>query len=315
MNFYQQLYFHQLGTDSAEDRFELGKGFPRIAEIEVEVHQPSGMALCNVQNGDGGEFSHHVRGIDGKWRQISEFGDKLVQATFEPSGSILAITRAGAPRGKIIRIADATSAKRRVRELIPTGKDTIVTSFYHSPPSLVATPKRIYVTYQLGGPSEIRVFDHDGRELSKPEQLPISSVGGMEKLPGDDILFRNNSYVAPTGWYHYRAAQSRTVKTALSSQSPVNFQDVTVTRQFATSKDGTQVPVNILRPASVNKPGPLVLYGYGGYAINLTPRFRVANKSLLEQGVTYAVANIRGGGEFGEAWHLAGNLTNKQNVL
>ena len=315
LNFYQQLFFHPLGTDSADDRFELGKGFPRIAEIEVEVHQPSGIVLCNVQNGDGGEFAHYIRDTDGNWRQLSHFGDKLVQATFEPAGTILAITRDGAPRGRIVRINRPTSAKRSIDDLIPEGKDTIVTSFYRAPPSLVATANRIYVTYQLGGPSEIRVFDHKGAALAKPKQLDIASVGGIEPLAGDDILFRNNSYVDPTGWYHFQPQTGRTVKTKLSSESPVDFSDVQVTREFAISKDGTRIPVNIQRPASAKGAGPLVLYGYGGYAINLTPRFREGNKSLLEQGVTYVVANIRGGGEYGEAWHLAGNLTNKQNVF
>lgn len=315
LNFYQQLYFHQLGTDSANDRFELGKGFPRIAEIEVEVHQPSGMVLCNVQNGDGGEFSHFIRSTDGSWRQFSQFGDKLVQAIFEPSGSILAITRDDAPRGKIVRIENAASDQPVINEVIHQGDDTIVTSFYHAPPSLVATPNRIYVTYQLGGPSEIRVFDRDGTELDKPRQFPISSVGGIERLNGDDILFRNNSYVQPTNWYQFKASDGQTINTELSSKSPVDLTGVRVTREFATSKDGTKVPINIQRPKSAKGAGPLVLYGYGGYGINLTPRFRAANKTLFEQGVTYAVANIRGGGEYGEAWHLNGNLTNKQNVF
>ena len=315
LNFFQQLYFHQLGTDSANDRFELGTGFPRIAEIEVEVHHPTGMVLCNVQNGDGGEFAHYIRSTEGQWSQFSRFGDKLVQATFEPAGTLLAITREGAPRGKIVRISNAETAKRSVDELIPECGQTIVTSFYRAPPSLVATPDRIYVTYQLGGPSEIRVFDLTAAVLAKPKRLPISSVGGIERLTGDDILFSNNSYVDPTGWYQYDASDGQTIKTKLSSTSPADFSDVGVVREFATSKDGTKIPVNIMRPKSVNGPGPLVLYGYGGYGINLTPRFRAANKSLLEQGVTYVVANIRGGGEYGEAWHLAGNLTNKQNVF
>jgi prolyl oligopeptidase len=315
LNFYQQLYFHQLGSNSADDRFELGKDFPRIAEIEVEVHAPSGMVLCNVQNGDGGEFAHHVRTTDGKWFQFSQFGDKLVQATFEPSGTILAITREQAPRGKIVRIRDVTLPSRSTHDLISEDKDTIVTSFYHSPPSLVATANRIYVTYQLGGPSEIRVFDHQGTPLEKPKQLPISSIGGIEPLIGDDIVFRNNSYVEPTLWFHYKAAFGQTNKTKFSSKSPVDFSDIDVRREFAQSKDGTKIPINIQRPAWVTGAGPLVLYGYGGYAISLTPRFNAANMSLLEQGVTYAVANIRGGGEYGEEWHLAGNLTNKQNVF
>ncbi|MCA9140032.1 MAG: S9 family peptidase [Planctomycetales bacterium] len=315
LNFYQQLYYHKLGTDSAKDRYELGQGFPRIAEIEVEVHHPTGMVLCNVQNGDGGEFAHYVRTTDGKWHQFSHFGDKLVQATFEPSGSVLAITREDAPRGKIVRITNPASESHTSTNLIPQGDDTVVTSFYRAPPSLVATPNRIYVTYQLGGPSEIRVFDRNGSELAKPTQLPISSVGGIEPLTKDDILFHNSSYVEPTLWYHYEATEGKTIRTELSSKSPVDMSNVRVSREFATSKDGTKVPINIQRPASAKRPGPLVLYGYGGYGINLTPRFRASNQVLFEQGVTYAVANLRGGGEYGEAWHLAGNLTNKQNVF
>ncbi|MDV6029432.1 MAG: S9 family peptidase [Phycisphaera sp. RhM] len=315
LNFYQQLYFHQLGTDSANDRFELGTDFPRIAEIEVEVHRQTGHVLCNVQNGDGGEFAHYVRRADSNWIQFSHFGDKLVQATFEPSGDILAITREDAPRGKIVRISTLTTKGALIEPLIPENEDTIVTSFYRAPPSLVATDNRIYVTYQLGGPSEIRVFDRDGNALAKPKQLPISSVGGLEPLTGDDILFYNSSYVDPTLWFHYDASDEMTIKTPLSSESPVDMSDVRVTRQFAVSKDGTKVPVNIMRPASANRPGPLVLYGYGGYGINLTPRFNASNKVLLENGVTYVVANLRGGGEYGEAWHLDGNLTKKQNVF
>lgn len=315
LNFYQQLYFHALGTDSANDRFELGKGFPRIAEIEVEVHHSSGAVLCNVQNGDGGEFAHYYRDSNGDWIQFSSFGDKLVQATFEPAGTILAITRDEAPRGRIVRISGVSDSGSTIQPLIAEGNDTIVTSFYRAPPSLVATDDRIYVTYQLGGPSEIRVFDHSGKELRKPDQLPISSVGGLEPLSGNDILFQNSSYIQPTLWFRYEADSGRTNKTDLSSKSPVDLSDVQVTREFATSKDGTKVPINIQRPSSAKRPGPLVLYGYGGYGINLTPRFNAANKVLFENGITYAVANLRGGGEYGEAWHLDGNLTKKQNVF
>ncbi|QDT05040.1 Prolyl endopeptidase [Rubripirellula lacrimiformis] len=315
LNFYQQLFFHELGTDSANDRFELGTDFPRIAEIEVEVNDATGRVLCNVQDGDGGQFSHFVRSAAGRWVQFSQFGDKLVQATFEPNGCVLAITRQDAARGRIVRLPDPVNDPRKQVPVIDEDTDTVVTSFYHAPPSLLATEDRIYVTYQLGGPSQIRVFDLHGQPLPAPTQLPISSVGGIEPLSGNDILFHNASYVQPTQWLHFDAANSETIRTALSSQSNVDFDDVTVRREFATSKDGTQVPVNIIRPESATGAGPLVLYGYGGYGINLTPGFKAANKVLLEQGVTYVVANIRGGGEFGEQWHLGGNLTNKQNVF
>ncbi len=315
LGFYQQLYFHRLGTSADEDRYELGKGFPRIAEIEVETH-PNGSVVANVQNGDGGEFAHYLRSPAGDWRQFSKFGDKIVQATFRPDGDLLLISRDGAPRGKILGLSAKDLDTSHATELIPEGEDAIVTSFYHSPPSLLATDSRIYVTYQLGGPSEIRVFDEHGKRVEGPAQLPVSAVGGLAPLTGDDVMFANTSFVQPPAFYLFRAAVGKTEKTKLATESPVSFGDVKVVREFATSKDGTKIPVNIMLPkAAGEEPRPTVLYGYGGYSINITPNFQASRKVLLEQGVIYAVANLRGGGEYGESWHRQGNLTNKQNVF
>ena len=320
LGFYQQLYFHKLGTSADDDHYELGKGFPRIAEIEVESH-PNGSVVANVQNGDGGEFEHYLRSPAGKWQRFSRFGDKIVQATFRPDGDLLLISRDGAPRGKILSLSAQNLDTSQATELIPETEDSVVTSFYHSPPSLLATDSRIYVTYQLGGPSEIRVFDHHGKRVEGPQQLAVSSVGGMAPLTGDDMMFSNASFVEPPAFYLFRAAAGKTEKTKLATDSPVSFDDVEVVREFATSKDGTKIPVNILLPKSASTsiqaghPQPTILYGYGGYGINITPTFYAARKVLLEQGVIYAVANLRGGSEYGEAWHLQGNLTNKQNVF
>ena len=320
MGFYQQLYFHQLGTSADDDRYELGKGFPRIAEIEVESH-PNGSIVANVQNGDGGEFEHYLRSPAGDWRQFSNFGDKIVQATFRPDGDLLLISRDGAPRGRILGLSTNDLDTNRAIELIPESDDTVVTSFYHIPPSLLATKSRIYVTYQLGGPSEIRVFDYEGNRVEGPRQLAVSAVGGLAPLMGDDVMFANTSFVQPPAFFLFRADAGETEKTKLATDSPVSFDGVEVVREFATSKDGTKIPVNILLPKSAGtsirsgRPQPTILYGYGGYGVNITPGFQAARKVLLEQGVIYAVANIRGGGEYGESWHLQGNLTNKQNVF
>jgi prolyl oligopeptidase len=97
----------------------------------------------------------------------------------------------------------------------------------------------------------------------------------------------------------------------------VNFDDAELVREMATSKDGTKVPVNILMKKGTKLDGsnPLILYGYGGYGVNLNPYFSPANRVWLDHGGIMVVANLRGGGEYGEAWHLAGNLTKKQNVF
>ncbi len=112
-------------------------------------------------------------------------------------------------------------------------------------------------------------------------------------------------------------ADEEPAKTALIVTSPADFGDVEVTRAFATSRDGTQVPLNIIHRKGIALDGanPMILYGYGGFGISLTPTFSVRRRLWMDYGGVFAIANLRGGGEYGEDWHLAGNLTRKQNVF
>ncbi|HLJ09654.1 MAG TPA: prolyl oligopeptidase family serine peptidase [Planctomycetaceae bacterium] len=317
IDFYQQAYFHKLGTPTEEDRYEIGKDFPRVAEIEFTMHEKSGTLLATVQNGDGGEFAHYLRSSDGTWKRLADFADRVIQAAFDRDGDLFFISRVGAPRGKIVRVPLSNPDLGGAKTIVPEGPDTIVTSFYHAPPSLLATEKRLFVVYQLGGPSELRVFDLEGNRLEGPRQLALSAVGGLTKLDGDDVLFSNMSYVEPLAYRRFRADSGKTEPTGLATKSPVAFSGVEVVREFAISKDGTKVPVNIMLPAGAKRDGanPMLVTGYGGYGVNLTPAFSAVRKVLLEQGVILAVANLRGGGEYGEPWHLQGNLTKKQNVF
>ncbi|MCH7813201.1 MAG: prolyl oligopeptidase family serine peptidase, partial [Planctomycetes bacterium] len=314
--FYQQLYYHKLGTPTEDDRYELGKDLPRIAEIQLQADTGSGRLLVTVQKGDGGQFAHYLRSTDGKWRQFSVFGDQTLQAAFGPHDDLFILSRKDAPRGKVLRtrIADLDVSKAQV--IIPQGADTIVEDFW-GPPTVLPTATRLYVQYQLGGPSQIRVFDHQGKRMPAPEQLAVGAVAGLTPLGGDDVLFANWSFVQPSAWYRFNPQSEQTTKTSLVTESPVDFSDVKVVREFATSADGTKVPVNILLPKGIKLDGsnPCVVSGYGGYGVNLGPRFRATRKLLLEQGVIYAVANLRGGGEYGQEWHHQGNLTHKQNVF
>ena len=315
-DFYQQVYFHAFGTSTDRDRYEIGKDFPRIAEIQLDMDLPTGRLLATVQDGDGGEFAHYLRMPGGDWHQFSRFGDRTLQATFGPNDELFVLSRDKAPRGKILRVTIPTLEVSTAETVIPEGADTIVSSFMGAP-SILATDTRLYVTYQLGGPSEIRVFDRRGRRVAGPKQLPVSSVGGLTRGGGDNVFFSNNSYIEPRSWYDFNVKTGKTVKTSLATESPVDFSDIKVLREFATSKDGTKIPVNILMPKGARLDGsnPCVVSGYGGYGVSLSPRFRPGIRVLLDQGVVYAVANLRGGGEYGEQWHRQGNLTKKQNVF
>ena len=317
LNFYQQAYFHALGTPTESDRYEIGKNFPRVAEIEFEMHPANGTLLLTVQNGDGGHFAHYLRTSRGEWKQVSTFEDDVIQMTFGPKEDLYLISREDAPRGKILRVSLSNPDVRKAQTIIPEGPDTIVTSFYHSPPSLLPTTNRLYVLYQLGGPSELKVFDLQGKSATAPRQLPLATAGGLTRLEGDSVLFLNTSFVEPPAWYRFDAARGETTKTALVTESPVDFRDVEVTREFATSKDGTRVPVNLIYPKGLKRDGknPCLITGYGGYGTNVTPAFSAIRRVLLDQGFVIGVANLRGGGEFGDPWHRQGNLTRKQNVF
>ena len=314
--FYQQVYFHKLGTPAKADRYELGRDFPRIAEIQLDADVATGRVLASVQNGDGGEFAHYLRSPDGKWTQFSKFGDRTVQAFFGRHDDLFLVSLLGAPRGKVEHIAIADLSKKKPQTIIAQGDDAITTSFI-GPPTMTATPDRLYIVYQLGGPSEIRAFDHRGKRVTAPRQLALASTYELEPLDGNDLLFGSVSYLEPDARYVFHAAEGSTEKTALASRSPVDLSDAEVVREFATSLDGTKVPVNIIMRKGTPRDGknPLLATGYGGYGVSTVPHYQPLYRVLLDQGVIVAVANIRGGAEYGESWHLEGNLTKKQNVF
>ncbi|HYE03698.1 MAG TPA: prolyl oligopeptidase family serine peptidase [Phycisphaerales bacterium] len=316
MDFYMHLWFRTLGTPVDQDRYEIGKDFPKIAEIQVES-APNGVVLLTMQKGDGGEFQHYVRQASGGWSLLADYDAKVDQATLAPDGAAAyLIVRRDAPRGRLMKVG-LGAGDDSSREIVAQGEDTIVSDFW-DPTVMEVTPGRLYLTYQTGGPSEVRVFDLAGKPQPGPKQLSVSAVGGLNAVgSGDAILFNQTSYIDPPAWYVFDPAAGTTTRTALATPSRLDFSPYEVVREMATSKDGTKVPINIIRRKGLALDGahPCVLSGYGGYGVNITPGFSSADIILLEQGVVLAEANIRGGGEFGEEWHHQGNLTNKQNVF
>jgi len=315
-NFWVQVYFHALGTDTTEDAYELGKGLPRIAEYRLDTDKRTGRVLATVQDGDGGEFAHFLREADGKWRKFSDFGDKTLVAAFGPDDTLFVMSRKDAPRGQILRVPIDTLAVAGAPVVVPEGVDAVVEDFW-GPPTVLPTASRLYVVYQLGGPSTIRAFTLDGKPADAPKQADVSANGGLVPLGGDDVAFWSRSYVTPTAWHTFVAETGATTQTGFASEAPTSLDDITVTREMATSKDGTKVPINILVPKGTPKDGTAaaVVYGYGGYGVNIEPGFASRYRPLFDQGVVIAITNLRGGGEFGEEWHRQGNLTNKQNVF
>ena len=310
MGFYTQVYFHKLGTKSETDRYEVGKEFPRIGEILLQTSEDGAFVLARVANGDGGDASFWLRGADGKWTKIAADEDKVYAARFGLDATLWLLSRKDASHGKLLAMPLAHPVLADAKVVVAQDPQLTITAFE-------PTKTRLYVTDMVGGPSDLRVLDLAGKMLRQVPLLPVSAVNEVARVGGDDVLFSNESYVDPPAWFRIAGADGQPVKTGLAAKPAVDFSDVEVVREMATSKDGTKIPINILRRkgTKLDHSNPTILYAYGGYGVNLTPNYSPTQKLWLEQGGVFAVANLRGGGEFGDEWHLAGNLLNKQNVF
>ncbi|MCG8417600.1 MAG: prolyl oligopeptidase family serine peptidase [Proteobacteria bacterium] len=316
-DFYQQLWFHRVGTPAAQDRYELGRELPKIAEISANVRSSTGELLVTVQNGDGGDLAHYLRAPGGTWQQLSRFGDGIKGIFFGRPGDLFVLSKKDAPNGKILRLSGGSTDIARAKLIIDQRPQSITWTFWNNR-KLLVSDSRIYIIYQAGGPTVLRVFDHNGKPMADPEQLPVASMGGLRSLAGDEVLFHQSSFLTPGGWYWLGAGTGGTRRVdTISRISRVDFSDAEVIREYATSRDGTKIPVSIIIGKDAPRDGsrPCIANGYGGYGSSIQPRYRPLTRIMLDRNTCFAIANLRGGGEFGEEWHRQGMLTNKQNVF
>ena len=313
LDFYQQIYFHKLGTPVGVDTYSIGKEFPRIAEISMHTSYDGRYVLAQVANGDGGEFAYYLMDLNGgragEWTQLAQFSDKITQAVLGKDQALYLLSVNNAPRGKILRMPLEKPALANAETVVPES-DVAIQAF-------VPSATLLYVIDSIGGPSRVRLIDHKGHDKGEVPTLPTSAVYGATSLRGDDLLYENESYLTPGAFYRYDASGGKTTRTALYQTSPVNFNDAEVVREWAVSKDGTKIPMSVIRKKGIKLDGsaPALLTGYGGFNVSLTPFFDPTVRLWLDRGGVSVVANLRGGGEYGEGWHHAGNLTKKQNVF
>ena len=309
LGFYQQVWFHRLGTASGQDSYVLGKDSPRIAEIALTSSEDGRYTLATVANGDGGEFELFLLGPRGQWEKIAGFADRITHGEFGADGSLYLLSLENAPMGKLLRMPLATPQLSRAQTVVPESK-VVIEQF-------VPAKEHLYVVDLVGGPSQIRVFDRGGRF---ERTVPIEPVSNVLELALDDaghLLFQSVSYKQPRAWRRFDSDSGKVTATALEETAAADFSDIEVLRETATSKDGTAVPMTILRRKGTKLDGanPVLLYGYGGFNVSRKPGFLPYLRPLFDRGVVYVETNLRGGGEFGEAWHMAGSLTYKQNVF
>ena len=314
-HFYQTVWFHRIGTAVSADRQVFGDGLPRVAEIQMDYSTLARALLITVANGDGGQFAHYVLERGGALHQVTKFDDDVEYAAFGPDRGLYLVSERDAPKRRILKLAAGDYMLAHGRVLVPESADVIATEFTGEDP-IAFVGRAMAVRYLAGGPSKLKMFDLDGRPRGDVELPPVSAVDEMESVEGD-LIYSVETYLTPRA-FHRRTPDGHDTAMSMKVTSPVNFNDMEVTRVTARSRDGAEVPINIIRRKGVALDGshPTLLYGYGGYGISMTPAFLGATRRIFfDAGGVYAIANLRGGGEFGEAWHGNGSLTKKQNVF
>jgi prolyl oligopeptidase len=234
---------------------------------------------------------------------------------------VYAVSRKNSSNGKIVKLSApfTNGGLASAPVIVPESKVAILSGGAEQKVAdLGLSRDRLFVRDIVGGPNQIRVFDLSGKPQGKLPLPAIAANSEIEPLANGEVLFDVSTYLRPRYYAEWNPKTGKARETALKVTSPVSFADAQVTRVFATSKDGTRVPVNLItkKVTKLNGGNPTLLYGYGGYGISQTPTFLGAFRRVwLDGGGIYAIANTRGGAEYGERWHREGMLTKKQNVF
>ena len=303
--FSASLYHHKLGTESETDREAFGQGLSEVAEWELTTSPGGKMTAALVHFGDGAPYQLAFQTEDGWKMVVDEEADIRAGGKWVSEG-LLAVSHENAPRGEVRVYRPDGSFK----VLIPQSQWAVM--------EVRPIKGGLLVSRVWGDQQRVEHWNSKG-EFVRVVPLPVDGIGlGSMASSGrsSEALITYQSWTHPIRWVSYNADSGK-LRTVFEVPPVGNFDDIVLTRTEAVSKDGTRVPLVVLHHKSVtpNAERPTILYAYGGFGVVQQPRYLGAKLAWLERGGVYAVANIRGGGEFGEPWHKGGQKTNKQNVF
>ena len=315
LNYNHAIYFHRIGTDQAQDQLVYATPDHPEYNHTIQVAQDGRLAVITSSIGTDARYDLHVidldrRGKDGwaarplvegfanDWRLIDGMGQAL-----------WFVTNWQAPRFRLVAI-DLGSRKPEWRELVSETSDILERA------SVIGN--QLVLSYLHDASTRALIYGLDGTSIRELSLNGIGTAAGFRGRPGDpETFFSYTSFNRPAGIYRMDLSSGESQPFA-EPQLLFDPAAYAVEQRFYASRDGTRVPMFIVRnrqAAEAGKPLPTLLYGYGGFDVALTPVFSAIRMAWLEAGGAFVLANLRGGGEYGKTWHDAGRLANKQNVF
>lgn len=311
-----RVFFHKIGDDSSRDIEVFGKGHTSDQSIECRISEDGRYLALFVDYGTSSDKSDvYVQDLGSKGPIVPIVND--LPAAFEAAlsgeaivdGKLYLRTNWKAPRWRIVEVDLKNPGREHWREVIPEN-DAVLEGF-----TLVGGKISVRLTHNVV--SRLKVFDLSGKMVREIAPPSIGNVYGLYgSWQGNDGFYSFSSFHVPFTIYRYDLT---TGQQSVWSQQKISLEAAKyeVEQVWYPSKDGTRIPMFLAHAKGLKKDGsnPTLLTGYGGFDVNLTPDFSAEATAWMENGGVYAVANLRGGGEFGEAWHHAGMLEKKQTVF
>jgi prolyl oligopeptidase len=306
----RHIFYHAIGTDPAKDALIFGEGLDPELWPNVVLSEDDRWLLIEVGNGLT-KIEMYLQDLQSKMPpvKITAGKDFLYDAEIF-QGKLYITTNDDAPRYRVF-VAEATNPKRENwKEIIPQ-TDAVLQG-------TGVTGGKLLAQYEHNATSELKLFGLDGRKLADVPLPAIGSVfGSSGKYDRDEIFFGFQSFTVPPSIYRVDLSNVKSALWAKVDAPSIDPSAYEVAQVWYSSKDGTKVPMFVVNKKGIEKNGknPTLLTGYGGFNISMTPAFSRSMYLWLEHGGVYAVANLRGGAEFGEDWHRNGMLEKKQNVF
>ncbi|MEA4982424.1 MAG: prolyl oligopeptidase family serine peptidase, partial [Paludibacter sp.] len=309
-NEYHKIFYHQLGQNQSQDKiifenkqFALRNCGAGVSEDEkylfiVETESTSGNSL----------WIKDLTKADSKPVQIAPGFESDFSVIDHYQGKIYVLTNYQAPNQQLMVFDPAKPELENWKTVIPETADVLET--------VSILGGKLFVKYVKDASHHLYAYNTDGKQLYEIKLPTIGTVGISGDMEEDEAFYTFTSFTFPPTIYRYSVAEN---KAELFRKSEVSFnsEEYVSEQLFYTSKDGTKVPMSITYKKGMKRNGknPVMLYAYGGFNISLLPGFSAVRIPFLEQGGIYAIANLRGGGEYGEDWHKAGTKMQKQNVF
>ncbi|MCD8185016.1 MAG: prolyl oligopeptidase family serine peptidase [Rikenellaceae bacterium] len=308
-NEFQKVYYHRLGTDQSEDILVYGDTRHPLRYFSAGVSKDDRWLFIYAREGTHGtEVLYRPMESNEPFKTLFRGFDNDYSIVWCNQDRALIYTNQGAANFRLAEL-DLTEERPQLKDLLPEKKELLK--------GVSLGGNAIFAHYLKDASTRIYQYDMQGTWIREIELPAIGTASGLSGEPEDTELFYVfSSFNYPPTIFSYRLDNGES-EVFRKTEVPFDPTDFEVEQQFFTSKDGTQVPMFIVYKKGMKKDGqnPAHLYAYGGFNINQTPGFSPTLVMFMEQGGVYALANIRGGGEYGETWHQGGMLENKQNVF